>query len=155
MTLSYRLLILLAGAGSAAILLGAFGFQHLGGFEPCAMCFWQRWPHAIAIAITALGLAIPRAFFALCGALNMLVSFGLATFHSGVERHWWDGPTSCTSRGVDLSSADCGLLDPTCGAPIVLCDQISWQFLGLSMANYNVFMSLALMVIWLMAARRA
>jgi disulfide bond formation protein DsbB len=155
MTLTYRFLVALAGAGSAAILLGAFGFQHIGGLEPCAMCFWQRWPHAIAIAIAALGLALPRAFIALAGALNMAVSAGLAIFHSGVERQWWIGPSSCTSRGVDLTSGDCGLLDPTCGTAIVLCDQIPWAMFGLSMANYNVFGSLALMGVWLLAAKKA
>ncbi len=155
MTLTYRFLVGLAGAGSAAILLGAFGFQYIGGLEPCAMCLWQRWPHAIAIGIAALGLTVPRAFFALAGALNMAVSAGLAIFHSGVERHWWIGPSSCTSRGVDLTAGDCGLLDPTCGSAIVLCDQIPWAMFGLSMANYNIFGSLVLMVIWLMAAKRA
>jgi len=155
MTLTYRLLVFLAGAGSAAILLGAFGFQYIGGLDPCAMCLWQRWPHAIAIGIAGLGLLASRAIFALAGALTMAVSTGIAFFHSGVERHWWIGPSSCTSRGVDLTSGDCGLLDPTCGSAIVLCDQIPWAMFGLSMANYNVVGSLVLMMIWLMAAARS
>ena len=59
MTLTFRSLALLAGLGSAALLIGAFGFQHLGGFEPCAMCFWQRWPHGLAIVLALLALALP------------------------------------------------------------------------------------------------
>ena len=42
-----------AAAGSAALLLGAFVFQALG-YAPCAMCIWQRYPHAIAIGMGAL-----------------------------------------------------------------------------------------------------
>lgn len=155
MTWTFRTLSALAGAGSAALLIGAFGFQHLGGVEPCAMCFWQRWPHAVAIVVAALAVALPRAVFALAGALTMLVSTGLAIFHTGVERDWWEGPSSCTSSGGGLATPDCGLLDLDCGTPVVMCDEISWQLFGLSMANYNALFSLVLVAIWIMAARRA
>ena len=37
-----HLLLLL---GPAALLGGAFAFQHIGGLHPCEMCIWQRWPH--------------------------------------------------------------------------------------------------------------
>jgi disulfide bond formation protein DsbB len=49
-----RTFIALAAGGSAAMLLAAFGFQYIGGLAPCAMCLWQRWPHAVAIALGAL-----------------------------------------------------------------------------------------------------
>ncbi len=153
--LTRRQLILLAAFGSAALFFGALAFQFIGGVEPCAMCFWQRWPHRIAIGLGILGVILPFALVAAAGALTMLVSVGLAAFHSGVERDWWDGPASCTSRGVDLLNSECGPLDFECGSAIVLCDEISWQLFGLSMANYNVFISAALLVLWIVAARRA
>ena len=43
-------LILMATLGSALLLGGAFVFQSLG-YPPCKLCIWQRWPHAIAIAL--------------------------------------------------------------------------------------------------------
>lgn len=153
--LSRRTLLILVGLGSAALFFGALFFQFVIGLEPCAMCFWQRWPHRAGIAIGVIGGIFPKALVAWAGALNMAVSTGLAVFHSGVERGWWIGPASCTSRGVDLLTSDCGLLDPDCGTPVVLCDQISWQFLGLSMANYNAITSLVLLSLCVMAARRA
>ena len=153
-SLSRRTLILLAGLGSAGLFFGALFFQFVLNVQPCAMCFWQRWPHRIGIVVGLVGVAVPRALVAWAGALNMAVSTGLAVFHSGVERHWWDGPASCTSRGVDLA-ADCGLIDPDCGVPVVLCDEIAWQMFGLSMANYNALFSLVMMVMLIMAARRA
>ena len=51
-------LAVLAAAGSLLILIGAFIFQ-AAGYAPCAMCLWQRWPHAIAIAIGVLFVATP------------------------------------------------------------------------------------------------
>ena len=50
-------LTLIATLGSAALLGGAFAFQYIGGLAPCALCLWQRWPHAAAIMIGAIALA--------------------------------------------------------------------------------------------------
>ncbi|MFO7921954.1 MAG: disulfide bond formation protein B [Nioella sp.] len=154
-SLSRRALLILVGLGSAALFFGALFFQFVIGLEPCSMCFWQRWPHRLGIVIGVIGGIFPKALVAWAGALNMAVSTGLGAFHSGVERGWWDGPASCTSRGVDLMNSECGLLDPDCGTPVVLCDEIPWQMLGLSMANYNAIISLVFLGLCVIAARRA
>ena len=54
-------LIILALAGSLAMLAGAFAFQYIGGLAPCHLCLLQRWPHAAAVAIGLLALAVPGA----------------------------------------------------------------------------------------------
>jgi disulfide bond formation protein DsbB len=147
----------LAGFGSAVILGTAFGFQYIGCLAPCAMCLWQRWPHAAAIALAALGAAIPSTLIAGLGALSMLVNAGISLFHTGVERDWWDGPTSCSGGGgggvTDMSIDD--LLNPEIGSGIVMCDEVAWQMFGLSMASWNGLACLALAAIWMIAARRS
>ena len=153
--LSRRQVIVVAGLGSAALLLAAFGFQYLGGLLPCAMCLWQRWPHVAALALGAIGAAIPAAWIALLGALSMLGNAGISLFHTGVERDWWEGPTTCgQSAAQDLSALSVtDLLDTTAGPQLVLCDEVAWQFLGLSMASWNGVACLVLAGIWLVAAR--
>ena len=59
MTLAERLplpskLGLLAALGSGALLGGAYYFQYVVGLSPCEMCYWQRWPHMVAIAVGLL-----------------------------------------------------------------------------------------------------
>lgn len=148
-----RGLIALAVLGSALLLLAAFGFQHLGGLAPCEMCLWQRWPHGVAIVIGAVALAFPVAMVALSGALAMAVNAGISLLHTGVERGWWVLNLAC-SGGADLSAMDItALLDPSIGAPIVLCTEVAWSMLGLSMASWNGLASLALAAIWIAAAR--
>lgn len=148
-----RGLIALAVLGSALLLLAAFGFQHLGGLAPCEMCLWQRWPHGVAIVIGAVALAFPVAMVALSGALAMAVNAGISLLHTGVERGWWVLNLAC-SGGADLSEMDItALLDPSIGAPIVLCTEVAWSMLGLSMASWNGLASLALAAIWIAAAR--
>ena len=144
-------LTFLAAGGSFALLAGAFLFQALG-YPPCTMCLWQRWPHAAAIVIGALALVIwrPATPLLLLGALAAATTCGIGVFHTGVERGWWDGPASCTGSdaglGSDLLSTDI--------APVVLCDEVVWSLLGLSMASYNALISFALAALWVWAARR-
>lgn len=145
-------LILVAAAGSALLLIGAFGFQHLGDMAPCKLCIWQRWPHVLAIVIGVVALMLPGAVLPLLGALAATASAGIGAYHTGVENGWWEGPTSCTSAGTTNLSAD-ELFDQIMAAPLVRCDDIPWQMWGLSMAGWNMVLSLGLVVIWVMAAR--
>lgn len=151
---SRRTLMILAGLGSAAMLAAAFAFQHLGGLAPCAMCLWQRWPHAGAIVLGLLGAAVPSALVTAAGGLAMLGNAGIALYHTGVERDWWEGPTSCSGGGGDLGAMDVAdLLNPEIGSGIVMCDEVAWEMLGLSMASWNGLACLALAALWFAAAR--
>ncbi|MEO1176688.1 MAG: disulfide bond formation protein B, partial [Pseudomonadota bacterium] len=86
--------ILLAAGGSAALLLGAFAFQHLGGLAPCKMCIWQRYPHLAAIALGALAVFLPLPVPITLGALAALTTGGIGVFHVGVEQGWWEGKSA-------------------------------------------------------------
>ncbi|MDO5614236.1 MAG: disulfide bond formation protein B [Paracoccus sp. (in: a-proteobacteria)] len=147
-------LSLLAAAGSAALLLGAFGFQ-LAGYAPCEMCIWQRWPHAIAIAIgAAIWWAGWRRALAWLGVLAALAATGLAVWHAGIELGIFRGVTACTGGVGDLtalSTAD--LMNRLQAAPVVRCDEVAWSLLGISMAGWNAIISAGLTGIWLASAR--
>ncbi|WP_118137890.1 disulfide bond formation protein B [Oceanicella sp. SM1341] len=143
---------LVATLGSAALLGGALAFQHIGGLAPCEMCIWQRWPHGIAIALGLLVIWTGWRRLALLAAVVLAVSTGLGLFHAGVEQGWWQGPLACTSSGVDGMSTD-DLMAQIMSAPMVRCDEIAWQFLGLSMAAWNAVFSALLTLLWLWAAR--
>ena len=145
-----RRLVLAAAGGSLALLAGAFVFQWLG-YAPCRMCLWQRWPHAAAIVIGGFAIMMPGRILPLLGALAAATAAGLGLYHTGVERGWWQGPTSCTGGGNLLD----GDIFSTEGPALVLCDVVSWQFLSLSMASWNAIFSLAFVGLWLLAARRA
>lgn len=145
-----NLMVALAAGGSIAILLGAFGFQYIGGVAPCPMCLWQRWPHAVAFAIGVIAVVLPWRVIAWLGATTMAVSAGLGLYHSGVERKFWDGPQSCTGGGpLDSTS----LLDFSAAPTLVMCDEIAWDMFGLTMANYNALASVMFCALWVMVAR--
>jgi disulfide bond formation protein DsbB len=155
MTMTRTSLILLASAGSVALLLGAFAFQYIGGMAPCQLCLWQRWPHAAAVAIGALALATGARFLPALGAVAAFTSAGIGAFHVGVEQKLWEGLATCTASSLQgVSTADLLNPDILVAAPI-RCDAIAWSLMGVSMAGWNVIISLALAALWLAAQRRA
>ncbi len=136
------------------MLLGAWGFQHLGGLAPCEMCIWQRWPHGAAVLLGGGALMTAGAALPYLGALAAATTAGIGLYHTGVERSWWEGPTSCSSGSIDgLSASD--LLDQIMAAPLVQCDQVAWEMFGLSMASWNSVISVALVTLWAAAALKS
>ena len=159
--MTQRNLIALATLGSAALLLGALAFEHIGGLAPCHLCLQQRTPHYLAVVIGLVALvalylqrgAIAR-LLAAAGALAALATAGLGAYHSGVERGWWPGPDTC-SGGSDIGAMSSGdLLNQILAAPVIRCTDVQWELLGLSMASWNMLASLGLAVIWGLALRR-
>lgn len=140
-----RLLPWAAALGPAAILSAALLSQYVGGLNPCPMCIWQRWPHAIAVALGLAAILLGRRGAPLFGlsALALLVGAGIGGFHAGVERGFWEGPTTCV--GGDLSQLSVqDAINQIMNAPLVRCDEIPWEFLGLSMAGWNAVASICL-----------
>jgi disulfide bond formation protein DsbB len=133
--------------GSLLLLLGALGFQYLGGLAPCHLCILQRWPHALAIAVGAVLLAWPQRGLALLAAAVVLAGAGIGAYHVGVEQGWWQGPTTCTAPVPgDMAPGD--LLDQILATPVVLCDQVAWSLAGISMAGWNAILSLGIAWLW-------
>ena len=126
------------------LLAAAYAFQHLGGLAPCALCLWQRWPHGVAILIgIAFLFLIPARFLNALGCLAALSTAGIGLYHTGVERKWWQGPSTCSGASDIGTLSPKELLDQIMTAPIVRCDEVPWQMLGLSMASWNMLASLA------------
>lgn len=147
------LAVMVAGAGSTAMLLAALGFQFLGGLPPCQLCLWQRWPHLAAVIIAILWVVTRWRLWPWLGVLAALTTAGIGVFHLGVEEGWWVFISSCT-QGSILGESGASLL-PGAGTEVTLpvrCDRIAWSFLGLSMAAWNATLSFGLALVWLWGA---
>jgi len=133
--------------GSVLLLGGAFAFQYIGALAPCKMCIWQRWPHAIAIAVGLLVVATKERWLIPLGGLAIAVGAGIAFYHVGVEQGWLEGPQGCTGGPITGMSAE-ALLAQIEATPVVRCDQIAWSLGGISMAGWNGIASLVLLWLW-------
>lgn len=150
MTPTRNQLVFVSAAASLGILLAGYWFQFVVGLAPCELCLLQRIPHMVASLVGMGALVAGGRMLPLAGAVTMAISAGLGAYHTGVERKWWPGPSSCSGdvagfRGLTPEQ----MLDPSLVQPIVLCDQVQWTLFGLSMASYNAMMSLALAGLWI------
>ena len=134
---------------AAATLAGAWFFQLVLDIRPCPLCLEQRYAYYLAIPLGALvalgaGKGAPRAVlivgFAMLAAAA-LANAGLGVYHAGVEWQFWQGPTDCTGPVGNLGSAG-NLLARLDTVKVIRCDEVQWHFLGLSLAGYNVLISL-------------
>jgi disulfide bond formation protein DsbB len=144
-----------------ALLGGALGSQYLGGLHPCEMCYWQRWPHGVAIVLAALAFTgsaeSPRArVLTVLAALAIAVSGAIGVYHAGVEAKIFRGFTECSALARTGSTAE--MLKQITHAPLIRCDEVQFRFLGISMAGWNAILSLggaALIVILGLKRERA
>jgi len=143
----------IALASSLTMLAIAHGFERFGGLAPCALCLHQREAYWIAAAIATLALLARRMEGAEVTnrALNLLLTFAfvggaiVAGFHMGVEYKWWPGLPSCTAASSGAVPTDLiGALNQP--LHVVGCDEAPWIFLGLSMAGWNMLISLKLAI---------
>jgi disulfide bond formation protein DsbB len=136
---------------AAATLAGAWFFQLVLDIRPCSLCLEQRYAYYLAVPLGAL-LALaaakdaPRAVLVAGLAIlaaAALYNAGLGAYHAGVEWGFWQGPTECSGPLLDLGKAG-SLLDNLDKVKVIRCDEVQWRFLGLSLADYNVLISLAM-----------
>jgi disulfide bond formation protein DsbB len=142
------------------MLAAAHAFETFGGYAPCHLCLYQRDVYWTALGAGILGFALGYMRLPWAGraanwllALIFLAGTGIAAYHAGVEWKWWPGPTSCTGGG-SLNAGDLSAFLNGAKIRPPSCDEAAWRMVGISMAGYNAVISLALVVLSAIAARK-
>ena len=99
-------------------------------------------------AMGVLAYGSQRAFIPVLGAALAAASGVVGVYHTGVEQGWWQGPTSCSGGGDSGALTPEELMAQSMDAPLVRCDEVAWQMLGLSMASWNAALSFGLAGLW-------
>jgi disulfide bond formation protein DsbB len=139
---------------------GFFFFEYGLGYPPCPLCLEQRHAFYVAVPLAALlwlGMGHGAArkvlllgFLVIAGV--MLWNTGLAAYHAGIEWKFWAGPQDCSGPISDFGN---NLLKSLQRISIVRCDQAAWRFLSLSLAGWDVLVSLGLALVALWGAKGA
>jgi disulfide bond formation protein DsbB len=146
-------------AGLATI-CGFFFFEYVIGLAPCPLCLEQRNAYYVSVPLAALlwlgaGFGAQRKVLVLgflVIAAVMLWNTGLSAYHAGIEWKWWPGPQECTGPMNNVGAAG-DLLKQLNNFSPIRCDEAAWRFLGLSLAGYDVIISLALAAVAIWGAR--
>lgn len=130
---------------------GFFFFEYVMRLAPCPLCLEQRYAFYFSVPLAAMlwlganyGAArkvMTLGFLAI--AVAMLWNSGLAVYHAGVEWKFWAGPTDCSGPISNFGSVQ-DMMKQLDRISIVRCDEAAWRFLGLSLAGWNVPLSLGL-----------
>lgn len=139
----------LLAVASIGALGSAYTFQYFG-YEPCTLCYYQRYPYMAVILFSGLAWLLSRQGNAHAKLVLLLVATsiaalfldaGIAAFHVGVEQHWWEGLSTCGGGGGSEASIE-QLLQQMQGIKLVRCDEAAWSLFGISMAGYNMLLAL-------------
>ncbi len=135
---AYLVALAVPGSLLAAVYFAQYGFA----LAPCEMCWWQRYPHFVALgcalaALATRGTRLGEALVRLA-AVAIAVSGLIGAFHAGVEYGWWQGPTACSSTSLGDDP-----LASIMNAPLIRCDTPAWTLFGISLAGFNFLISMA------------
>jgi disulfide bond formation protein DsbB len=146
-----KIVVAIAFVLGLATIAGAWGSQLFGGLVPCELCLQQRMAYYWGLPILAIVLILwnrlPLMVWYLGVVLGLVIfcwSIYMSGYHAGVEYGFWPGPTACTGTGtaLDFNSLSTGNVDR-----VVPCDAVQFRFLGITLAGYNVLISVAIVVL--------
>jgi disulfide bond formation protein DsbB len=133
------LLIAVTALGSA------YTAEFAYSLEPCVLCMYQRIPFAVLGVLGLLAYLfegrVTMAVVTALGGIVLLIGAGIASYHVGVEQHWWASVASCgdgaSNQALSMNEFHTLLRQK----PEKACDELDWTLFGISMATYNVAFS--------------
>ena len=134
----------LCGSTSALLLLGALAFQFVLGYRPCPMCLQERWLHVLVLTCAFTGF-IPSVrrragtWHDLACICLLYVAAGAGFHHAAVEAGWV--AASCGMDDYSAAATTRDILASLPDLPAPSCDNVSWTFMGMSMALWNGLLS--------------
>jgi len=146
--ISSRFLLSLLTLFSVGVLGMAYVLEHYYGFQPCQMCLYEQKIFMATGGLSLFSLLLLPARWQYYAILLLgLVFFGgalTAAYHVAIQHHWVDLPAFCSSQDFSAFDSIEALKEQMLKTPLVRCDQVTWSFLGLSLAAYNAIVSLFL-----------
>ncbi len=115
----------------------------------------RQWVVAAALAFVVPGRSSKLTMIA-GAAVLIAISGAIGIFHAGVEYHWWEGITACSTSVAGEGISTDEMLRRILAAPVVRCDAAQWTLFGVSLAGYNAIVSLggAGLIAWLIGRPR-
>ncbi|MEL6819326.1 MAG: disulfide bond formation protein B [Pseudomonadota bacterium] len=138
----------------AAIVGGALVFEYGLGYLPCYLCLLQRTPYYIGVPVALIAALAIWQRWPSCVARGAIIIIGLlmvygavlSAYHAGIEWAWWDGPADCGATSAGVVTDATNLLSAIDRVQPPSCDEAALRIAGLSLAGWNVLLSLALLV---------
>ena len=124
----------------------AYFIQYILGHKPCNLCLIERIPYLASLILISLIFIINKFEKVIAGIVLLFFIFGFVVsfYHVGIEQGIFSESFVC-DLGVpneNLSKKD--LLEQLQNKTSISCKDVTFRFLGLSLATLNTFISVFL-----------
>ena len=123
----------------------AYFIQYVIGHKPCNLCIIERIPYIAAIILISVIFIINKYEKIILSIILIFFIFGtvISFYHFGIEQGFFNESLICElSNNNPLNKEE--LLNQLKKAEIVSCKDVTFRFLGLSLATINTIISLIL-----------
>ena len=123
----------------------AYFIQYVLGHKPCNLCIIERIPYIAAIILISLVFILNRYQKIISSLILIFFIFGavVSFYHYGIEQGFFSESLICElTNNNPLNKEE--LLNQLKKAEIVSCKDVTFRFLGLSLATINAIISIAL-----------
>ena len=123
-------------------LLIAYFIQYVLGHKPCNLCIIERIPYIAAIILISLIFIINKYEKVISSIILVFFIFGavVSFYHFGIEQGFFSESLICElSNNSPLNKEE--LLDQLKKVEIISCKEVTFRFLGLSLATINTIIS--------------
>ena len=123
----------------------AYFIQYVLGHKPCNLCIIERIPYIAAIIFISLIFILNRYQKIISSLILIFFIFGavVSFYHFGIEQGFFSESLVCDlGSSQPLNKED--LLNQLKKTEIVSCKDVTFRFLGLSLATINTVISLIL-----------
>ena len=145
MILNNKLLLNSILAFSILSLSIAYFIQYVLGHKPCNLCIIERIPYIAAIILISLIFILNKYQKIISSLILIFFIFGAAVsfYHFGIEQGFFSESLVCDlGNSRPLNKED--LLNQLKKAEIISCKDVTFRFLGLSLATINTIISIIL-----------
>ena len=129
-------------------ILAAYFIQYVLGHQPCNLCLIERIPYVFSILIISICLFTKRfeKIVLITLSLTFLCAALLSFYHFGIEQGFIKESLVCDLNSQNTELSKKALLDQLKIMP-VSCKEVTFKIFGLSLATFNIFISLAISAI--------
>ena len=137
------------------VLVSTFVIEYGLNHQPCNLCVYERIPYFISILLISKILFTKDYEKITLSILSLvfIISSALAFYHFGIEQGFFEESAVCPANNLDqiLSKED---LLKQLKQNTVSCKDVTFRFLGLSLASINTIFSLILSCIFFLKFKK-
>ena len=143
-----KILLYLILVFSIFAILAAYFIQYVLGHAPCNLCLIERIPYIFSIIIISICLFNQKfeKITLIILSLTFFTAALLSFYHFGIEQGFIKESLVCDLNSPNKELSKEALLNQLKEMPIS-CKDVTFKIFGLSLATFNIFISLTLSVI--------